>query len=67
MPMTLPIVKDDEVLAKAFCITAIIIRPEIINSWNGKVPTVSTLWPIARLNTAKNSKDVTTGIIKVWL
>jgi hypothetical protein len=67
LPCTLAITSEDDVLANAFCVIAIITRPGARNSANEMPPATSTCGPSARTNTARNSSVVTTGAAIVWV
>ena len=67
LPCTLAITIDDEVLAKAFCTMAIMIRPGARNSANPTPPTWLTARPRARVKIARNSSVVITGASSVWV
>ena len=65
LPWILPIRSDDEVLAKAFWMIAIMIRPGARNSRNGSAPIVRPLRPSASEKIRRNIKVVTTGAASV--
>ena len=58
-------VKEDDVLAKAFCTMDIMIRPGARKVKKVTLPMVGALRPMDRANTAKNSKVVIMGEIRV--
>ena len=65
LPCILEIIKDDEVLANAFCMICIAIKPgtkKVVNL----CPSTSVLSePIANVNTVKNNNKVTMGEMTV--
>ena len=67
MPCTLAMMIDDEVLAKAFWVIAIITRPGARNCRYASFCWGSVVWPSASAKIARNSSVVTTGATIVWL
>jgi hypothetical protein len=67
LPCTLEMRIEDEVLAKAFWIIAIMMRPGARNSANGTPPTSSTARPSASVKMARNRSVVTAGAATVWV
>ena len=61
LPWTLEITREDEVLAKAFCRIAIMIRPGARNSAKLTLPREETVRPSAKVKIARNSRLVTIG------
>ncbi len=67
LPWILEIRIEDEVLAKAFWVIAIMIRPGRQERHVGSPATLSTAWPRASTKTARNSSVVTIGARMVWV
>ena len=65
LPWILPIRIEAEVLAKAFWMIAIMIRPGARNSRNGTSPIMRPLRPSASEKMRRNIKVVTTGAARV--
>ena len=65
-PWTLEIIKEEVVLAKAFCIICIAISPGTKKVVNLCPNTSDLSEPMAKLNTAKKRSNVTNGETIVW-
>ena len=65
LPWILPIMIEDEVLANAFWMIAIMIRPGARNSRKGTSPMVRPPRPSATENTRRNIITVTSGAATV--
>ena len=67
LPCTLEMTIVEEVLAKAFCTMAIMIRPGARNSAKETPPICCTARPRARVKIARNRSVVTIGASSVWV
>ena len=67
LPWILAIISDDDVLAKAFCTIAIVIRPGARNCRNGRSPIRVSARCMARAKIARNTRVETTGAMTVWV